>query len=128
MDASFQSLDVSAQDISVHQEQEEERAPALDTVWHTTEAVKTSIGAIRTVYKTILTALVSSVAATDGSDPLYANIAHSLLRRVLRTIHGAERNLTHTYHKAVLLSDVPANIEAYLAESPEILEVWKQIA
>eukprot|EP01034_Spumella_vulgaris_P023991 gene23991-30278_t len=103
---------------------DENDEPAVDSLWFTTEAVKSSLLAARTVYRTLLTTLVNGIATArqvaSPENDLFVVSAASLVREVLRAVHGAERALSHTYSQRVVLSE---NVNV----SVEFQHVLKQI-
>lgn len=108
-------------------EVQEVEAPPQDMVWLTTEAVKSSITTTRTVYATLLTAMVEvinrSVDAGE-SGAVHTAVAVSFVRRLLRTMHGAEHFLSATYSQPVVLAVVD---QTTVVAVPEIKLLLEQI-
>lgn len=118
---------------AAQEEQQEQQAleTTQDQVWLTTEALKTAIGNIRTVYGSVLSTLSKGMAAVQAQphapgNGLWYVVAQSLLLKTLRAVHGAERNLAQTYQRPVLLSDVSHKVALYLEGSGAVKEIWNE--
>ena len=113
----------------VAMDDEEEHKTSQDPLWLTTEAVKTAVGNVRTVYASLLSTLSKGIATAQQQphgpgNALWSVVAHSLILKTLRAVHGAERNLAHTYQQPVLLSDVSHKVVLYLEGSGALKEIW----
>lgn len=114
------------------QQQQEQQQAVVETiqdpVWLTTEAVKTAVGNIRAVYGSLLGTLSRGIATArqqpnGPGNALWVVVAQSLILKTLRAVHGAERHLTQTYQRPVLLSDIPHKVALQL-EGSELREIW----